>query len=238
MPLPMHSLDNIQEGALLLIDKPLAWTSFDVVNKVRFACRSAFGLRKFKVGHAGTLDPMATGLLLVCTGKMTKRVDEFMQLKKEYTGVLRLGATTPSYDAETPADWSGAIDHIAEADIVEAAANMVGAFEQVPPLYSAIKKQGKPLYKYARQGIDVEVAAKPVEVYGFEILQVDMPHVRFRIVCSKGTYIRSMAHDLGKKLHSGAYLTELCRTSIGHYRLEQAWSLMELVQAIKEKYSS
>ncbi len=204
------------EGRLLLINKPLRWTSFDVVNKLRYK------LKIKKIGHAGTLDPLATGLLIICTGKMTKRIDEYQAQEKEYTGKFVIGQTTPSFDLETevtaPIDISGIID----LQIQEASKKFIGILQQIPPAHSAIKVDGKRSYELARQGKEVELRPREVTVSEFEITSIEKPIIGFRIVCSKGTYIRSLARDFGNELGVGAYLAELCRTRIGNYKLQQA----------------
>jgi tRNA pseudouridine55 synthase len=220
-------------GSALLIDKPAQWTSFDVVNKLRFAIRKRHELRKIKVGHAGTLDPMATGLLILCTGAATKQIDDFQGMPKVYEGTLRLGATTPSYDAETPVDAEFPTEHITPELLEQARLQFLGPIAQVPPMYSAIKMDGQPLYKKARQGVEVERKARDVEITAFEFTRIALPDIDFRVHCSKGTYIRSLAHDLGQACQSGAYLTRLVRTHIGPHALENAWALDELIQAIQ-----
>lgn len=225
---------NFAEGCLLLVNKPKDWTSFDVVNKLRFAIKRRLGLKKFKVGHAGTLDPMATGLLCICTGKWTKRLQELQGMDKSYTGTIKLGATTPSYDAETEEDEQFPTDHLTEDKLVSEAQKLTGQLEQFPPIFSAIKVDGQPLYKKARKGIKVEVKPRPVTVHTFDLTKLDLPEVEFVVDCSKGTYIRSLAHDLGKNAGSGGYLTALCRTSIGPYQLADAWELEDLVKVIDE----
>lgn len=220
-------------GSALLIDKPQNWTSFDVVNKLRFAIRKRYDLRKIKVGHAGTLDPMATGLLILCTGAATKQIDHFQGLPKVYEGSFRLGATTPSYDAETPVDAEFPTDHIDEALLEQSRQLFLGNIEQVPPMYSAIKVDGQPLYKKARQGVEIERTARSVEITGFDLTHVDLPYIDFRVHCSKGTYIRSLAYDFGKACGSGAYLTRLVRTHIGPYALSNAWNLEDLIAKIQ-----
>jgi tRNA pseudouridine55 synthase len=204
------------EGRVLLINKALDWTSFDVVNKLRNK------LKIKKIGHAGTLDPLATGLLIVCVGKMTKRIEEFMGLEKEYTGRFVLGQTTPSHDLETETSPAEDISHLTEAMIHSAVQPFIGTVSQLPPLHSAIKIGGKRAYSYARKGAEIELAPRQVEIKEFEITDIALPEVSFRIVCSKGTYIRSIARDFGKALGTGAYLSALCRTRIGHLRLEDA----------------
>jgi len=210
------------EGQLLLIDKPLGWTSFQAVNKLKWAIRKRFSLKKIKIGHAGTLDPLATGLLLVCVGKYTKRIHEFQGQYKEYTGTFTLGVTTPSYDLETEVDATFNIDHISNQMIYEATAQFIGEINQAPPIFSALKKDGKRLYQYAREGKEVVIETRPVTISKFEITAIALPQVSFRIVCGKGTYIRSIAHDFGKALGAGAHLSKLRRTKIGDYSVDTA----------------
>jgi len=214
--------EDYKEGQLILIDKPLQWTSFQVVNKLRWLISRTFNIKKIKVGHAGTLDPLATGLLIICTGKMTKKIDEFQGMPKEYTGTFTLGATTPSFDLETEIDQKFSISHITEASIKDAAFKFLGEQDQIPPMYSAIKKDGNRLYELARKGEKIEVQSRKITVYDFEITEVDLPQVVFRIKCSKGTYIRSIADDFGKYLETGAYLSSLRRTMIGDLSVENA----------------
>ena len=220
------------QGATLLVNKPKAWTSFDVVNKIRYSLRKKLGVKKIKVGHAGTLDPMATGLLIICTGKFTKKLADFQSLPKTYSGTMVLGACTPSYDAETDIAETFPTLHIDEALMEKNRKTFLGKIEQRPPMYSAIKVDGQPLYKKARKGIVMELKPRPVEIFQFDIFKVDMPKVDFFVSCSKGTYIRSLAHDYGKALGSGAYLSALKRESIGDYRLEDAWNLEELIETL------
>jgi len=215
-------LTPYEEGQILLIDKPYGWTSFQAVNKLKWKIRHLHKLAKLKIGHAGTLDPLATGLLIVCTGKFTKRIEEFQAQEKEYTGTFVLGATTPCYDMEKPVDKEFPTNHITEEDILETAKTFVGEQMQVPPIFSAVKIAGKRAYDYARQEQDVEIKAKPVFIKDFEITRIAMPEVDFRIVCSKGTYIRSIARDFGEKLQSGAYLSALRRTRIGDFLVENS----------------
>ncbi len=224
---------DFRAGTLLLVDKPQDWTSFDVVNKIRYRLKKLLEVKKIKVGHAGTLDPMATGLLLICTGKMTKQIDSYQAQHKVYTGTLTLGATTPSYDKETPIDATFPTEHITEAMIEQCRQQFLGDLEQLPPMYSAIKVDGQPLYKKARQGIKIEVKARPVHIYEFEVTRVALPEIDFLVKCSKGTYIRSLAYDFGKALNSGAYLSKLCRTHIGDYPLTDAWSLEHLIEGLE-----
>lgn len=208
---------------ILLINKPLRWTSFDVVRKLRNV------LKIKKIGHAGTLDPLATGLLILCTGKMTKQIETFQAQEKEYTGKMILGQTTPSYDLETEPTLPDDISHITEEKIIEATSQFMGSISQIPPLHSAIKVDGKRAYKLARAGSDAKLKAREVTISTFEITDVNLPEVSFRVVCSKGTYIRSLAHDMGQVLGVGAYLSELCRTRIGDFLLKDAQTLEELV---------
>ncbi|MBL6657351.1 MAG: tRNA pseudouridine(55) synthase TruB [Flavobacteriales bacterium] len=219
------------EGHFLLINKPLRWTSFDAVKKIRNTLRSHLQVKKIKVGHAGTLDPLADGLLIVCTGKFTKRINEFQSQEKEYTGKFILGATTPSYDLETEVDKEYPIDHINEDDFQKATKSLTGEILQIPPIYSAIKQNGKRLYEHARKGEDVKIKERLVQVSEFEITKVELPAVHFRIVCSKGTYIRSLAHSFGQYLNSGAYLGQLTRTRIGNFNLSQAVDIHEFIDS-------
>lgn len=215
------------EGAFFLVNKPLEWTSFDVVNKLRYI------LKTKKIGHAGTLDPLATGLLIICAGKMTKRIEEFQGMEKEYTGAITLGQSTPSYDLETLPSVPVAVDHISEEEIRMAAKKFTGIIQQTPPAHSSIKVDGKRAYTLARKGKDPQLKAREVEVKTFEIVSVNKPTVRFRIVCSKGTYIRSLANDLGVALGVGGFLSELCRTRIGNFRLEDAQTIEELQERFR-----
>ncbi len=213
---------NLLEGGVILINKPLEWTSFDVVKKARNLLRTQFEVKKIKVGHAGTLDPLASGLLVVCTGKFTKRIAEFQGQEKEYTGTFTLGATTPSYDLETEIDQTFPTANIKNESIESAIKKFTGTIDQFPPLFSALKKDGERLYEKARRGEEVQVDARQVHIHEFEITRVYLPKIDFRVVCSKGTYIRSLAHDFGKALNSGAHLSSLCRTRIGNFHLNQA----------------
>ena len=233
---PLPSYDFLK-GATLLVDKPYSWTSFDVVNKIRSLLRHKLGVKKIKVGHSGTLDPMATGLLIICTGKFTKKLHDYQGLPKEYTGTIQLGATTPSYDAESEIDEYFPIDHITEADIERARQQFIGVLDQVPPMFSAIKVDGQPLYKRARKGEHVAIQPRRVEISRFDITATRMPEVDFLVQCSKGTYIRSLAQDFGKALRSGAYLNKLCRTKIGDFELKDAWKLEDLVSLLSEDRS-
>ncbi len=220
---------NFAEGEVLLIDKPLRWTSFDVVHKVRNAIKPL----KVKVGHAGTLDPLATGLLIICTGKFTKRIDEFQAQEKTYTGTITLGATTPSYDLEREIDQRFDLSGITDGQILKTAVSFVGEIEQIPPAHSAIKIDGERVYEKARRGETVMVKPRKVHIREFEIVRIDMPHIDFRVVCSKGTYIRSLAHDFGRAMGNGAHLSQLRRTKIGDFDVDGAWQLPDLVKRIK-----
>ncbi len=210
------------DGQLLLIDKPLGWSSFQAVNKLKWAIRKKFDLKKIKIGHAGTLDPLATGLLLICTGKFTKKINELQGKVKEYTGTITLGATTPSYDLESEVDAVFPTDHISPQAIHEKTKDFLGEIAQRPPIFSALKKDGKRLYEYAREGKAVEIPMRTVRLFSFEITAIAMPEIQFKVVCSKGTYIRSLAHDFGKALDSGGHLSTLRRTKIGEYNVNKA----------------
>jgi tRNA pseudouridine55 synthase len=214
--------EDFQNGQVLLLDKPLNWTSFQVVNKMKWALKTKLDLKKIKIGHAGTLDPLATGLLLVCTGKFTKRITELQGQAKEYTGTFFIGATTPSYDLETEIDANFPISHIDPELIQETTKQFLGEIDQKPPIYSAIKKDGVRLYEHARAGETVEIAFRKTSIHEFEITRIELPEIDFRVVCSKGTYIRSLAFDFGKALNSGAHLTALRRTKIGDYLVSNA----------------
>jgi len=218
----MNTAEDYLSGQVLLIDKPLHWTSFQAVNKLRWEIRRAFNIKKIKVGHAGTLDPLATGLLVICTGKMTKQIDTFQGQIKEYTGTFVLGSTTPSFDLETEIDQTYPTEHLTEQLIKNATAQFIGDINQYPPVFSAIKKDGKRLYEFARAGEDVEIKSRKVSISEFEITKIDGLNIDFRVVCSKGTYIRSLAHDFGKALNSGAHLSALRRTKIGDFNVDDA----------------
>ncbi len=222
--------DDYQAGQVLLIDKPLHWTSFQAVNKLRWEIRQAFNIKKIKVGHAGTLDPLATGLLVICTGKMTKQIDTFQGQIKEYTGTIVLGATTPSYDLETEINQTFDTSHITEDLIHETTKQFTGEINQYPPIFSAIKKEGKRLYEFARAGESVEIKSRKITIESFEITQINDRFLDFKVVCSKGTYIRSLAHDFGKALHSGAHLSALRRTKIGDFNVNNAVSIEEFIK--------
>ncbi|HMQ43419.1 MAG TPA: tRNA pseudouridine(55) synthase TruB [Mariniflexile sp.] len=229
------TVQDYQSGQVLLIDKPLHWTSFQVVNKMRWEIRQAFYLKKIKVGHAGTLDPLATGLLIICTGKMTKEIDTFQAQIKEYTGTIVLGSTTPSFDLETEINESFPTGHITEALIKETANQFTGEIMQFPPVFSAIKKDGKRLYEFARAGEAVEISARTVTIETFEITHIDNMKIDFRVVCSKGTYIRSLANDFGKALQSGAHLSALRRTKIGDFNVKDAVSIETFIENISSE---
>lgn len=224
--------EDFLAGQILLIDKPLHWTSFQAVNKMKWALKSKLGLKKIKIGHAGTLDPLASGLLLVCTGKATKQISELQGQIKEYTGTFYIGATTPSFDLETEINQRFPTGHINEALIRQTTAQFLGEIDQKPPVFSAIKKDGKRLYEHARAGETVEIASRKTTVYEFEITRVALPEIDFRISCSKGTYIRSIADDFGKAMDSGSHLIALRRTKIGDYTVENALDVLAFVDAL------
>ncbi|MBZ9652367.1 tRNA pseudouridine(55) synthase TruB [Psychroflexus montanilacus] len=228
------TIEDIKEGQVLLFDKPLHWTSFQVVNKVRWLIKQKFGLKKIKVGHAGTLDPLATGLVILCTGKATKTIESLMGQTKVYTGEFTLGATTPSYDLETEIDESFDTSHINQELIENALAQFQGEIMQRPPIFSALKKEGKRLYEFARKGEEVDIPERKVQIESFEILENNLPKLTFKVQCSKGTYIRSLAYDFGKALDSGAYLSELRRTRIGDYRVEDALSIEDFEKILND----
>ena len=223
---------DFQTGEMILIDKELNWTSFDVVSKLRNSIKKKLNIKKIKVGHAGTLDPLATGLLIICTGKMTKRIDEFSGLNKTYIGKMTIGSTTPSYDLETKPNVYYPTEHINKNLIIETAKKFVGKIDQKPPVFSAVKKDGVRLYKLARKGVKVEVEKREIIIHDFLISSINFPEVEFSLTCSKGTYIRSLAHDFGKELGSGAHLSELRRTSIGDYSVDISLKLMEFIRNI------
>lgn len=218
----METFPSPAEGRVLLVNKPLDWTSFDVVNKLRYK------LKIKKIGHAGTLDPLATGLLIICTGKLTKKIDEYQAQEKEYTGHFVIGQTTPSHDLETEVSLPVDISSISAEKVYTAAKKLTGTLQQIPPLHSAIKIDGKRAYKLARKGAEIELKPREVTVSEFEITSIEKPKIGFRIVCSKGTYIRSLAREFGNELGVGAYLASLCRTRIGNFKLEEAKTLEEI----------
>ncbi len=232
---PQHDLRdvNFEEGYIAVIDKPLRWTSTDVVRKVKFALRRA-GYRKIKVGHAGTLDPLATGVLLVCIGRATKQVDALQAEEKEYVADVMLGATTPSYDLEHPVDQTYPIDHITREGVEQALAALTGERLQTPPLYSAKKIEGTRAYELARAGEDVALRQALITIYELRLEEYNLPRIRIRVRCSKGTYIRSLAREIGEELHSGAHLTSLRRTHSGGFTADEAWQLDDFMKKLSE----
>lgn len=230
--------EDYLEGQILLIDKPLKWSSFQAVNKLKFGLIKELKLpKKFKIGHAGTLDPLASGLLIICTGKFTKRIEELQGQAKEYTGTITVGATTPSYDLETEINERFPTEHITETLIHDTLPQFIGEIDQKPPVFSAIKKDGKRLYESARAGIEVEIKTRKVTVSEFEITRIALPEIDFRIVCSKGTYIRSIAYDFGLALNSGGHLTALRRTKIGDYSVEKGVEPEAFIEALQQSPS-
>lgn len=226
MEIPNH--EQYLEGSVILVDKPLHWTSFDVVKKIRNT------IRVKKIGHAGTLDPLATGLLILCTGKFTKKIDTYQGQEKEYIGTFELGKTTPSYDLETDFDQIKDCSHIKLEKVIAAAAKQTGIIKQMPPQFSAIKINGVPIYKSARKNVEVKVEPREVEIKLFEIVEFNNPTITFRIICSKGTYIRSIANDIGEALGVGAHLSSLRRTKIGDFEADKAWQLEDFVNQNKK----
>lgn len=222
------SLAELKQGAVMLIDKPLTWTSFDALNKVRRLINS-------KIGHCGTLDPLATGLLICCTGKMTKSITDYQRQEKEYTGIIHLGAQTPTFDLESEPQNPKPYQHLTEAEIINATIPFTGAIMQVPPAHSAIKQGGKRVYELAREGKEVKMEPRPVTIVAFEITKIDLPEVHFRVQCSTGTYIRSLAHDFGNALGCGAYLQALRRTKIGNFDVTESLTVEEWVNNLKEQ---
>ena len=225
----MLTVEDFKNGQVLLIDKPLNWTSFQVVNKLRWHIRQKFDLKKIKVGHAGTLDPLATGLLIICTGKFTKKIDEYQGQIKEYTGEITLGATTPSYDLETEVDEIFPVAHITNELIYKTTEQFIGEINQIPPIFSAIKMQGVRLYNLAREGKTAEIKSRKITIETFEITNIDLPKIQFRVVCSKGTYIRSLAYDFGKALNSGGHLSHLRRTKIGDFSVDDSVEVPDFI---------
>jgi len=223
---------NFQTGEIILIDKELKWTSFDVVSKLRNSIKKKLDIKKIKVGHAGTLDPLASRLLIICTGKMTKNIENFSKLNKTYTGKITLGSTTPSYDLETKPNVHYPIEHIDENLIINTAKKFEGKIFQKPPIFSAVKKDGVRLYKLARKGMDVNIKKREIIINNFTINSINLPEIEFTVTCSKGTYIRSLANDFGKELNSGAHLSELRRTSIGDYLIEDSFKIMDFIRNI------
>lgn len=221
--------EDFKNGQVILIDKPLHWTSFQVVNKLRFAIKKKFGLKDLKVGHAGTLDPLATGLLILCTGRLTKTIDMLQAQEKEYTGTITLGGSTPSYDLETSVDQVYPYAHLTEPEIHAASKTFLGETEQLPPIFSAIKKDGVRMYELARKGLSAKMQPRKIYIREFEITKIDLPEVDFRIVCSKGTYIRSIAHDFGQVLNTGSHLSRLRRTKIGEHNVDNATDMNSFI---------
>lgn len=229
----MKTEEDYKNGQVLLIDKPLEWTSFQVVNKLRWHIRKRFDIKKIKVGHAGTLDPLATGLLVICTGKKTKTINEYQGQVKEYTGTITIGATTPSYDLETEINETFATNHITDQLIHETTKQFTGIIQQKPPIFSAIKKEGKRLYELARKGETTEIKSREITIFAFEITNIDANKLDFRVVCSKGTYIRSLAYDFGIALKSGAHLSALRRTKIGNFHVDNAVSIENFINSLE-----
>ena len=229
----MFTADDYKNGQILLIEKPPKWTSFQAVNKIRWHIRQRFHIKKIKVGHAGTLDPLATGLLIICTGKQTKNINEYQGQVKEYTGTFTIGATTPSYDLETEVNETFSTEHITNELIHKTTEQFIGNIQQQPPIFSALKKDGKRLYELARKGETTEIATREITINEFEITNIDLPKIDFRVVCSKGTYIRSLAFDFGKALHSGAHLSTLRRTKIGEFSVEKAVSIDAFIEGLE-----
>ncbi|WP_119078822.1 tRNA pseudouridine(55) synthase TruB [Chitinophaga alhagiae] len=227
----MSESPNYQEGTVLLINKPLTWTSFDVVRKIR-------NTTKAKIGHAGTLDPLATGLLICCTGKMTKKINEYQAQEKEYTGTFTLGATTPTFDLESEPENHQPVPALSQEELQAYANRFTGPQQQLPPIHSAIKQNGKPIYHLARKGVDVKVEPRAIVIHAFEITAVDGPVVHFRVQCSTGTYIRSLAQDFGAAVGCGAYLSSLCRTRIGAFRLEDAVEVTDFIEQYKQAHQN
>jgi len=221
------SKQSVEEGVVILINKEKNWTSFDVVKKTKNLIKEKFNIKKIKVGHAGTLDPLATGVLIICTGKLTKKISEIQNLHKTYSGEITLGGTTPSFDLETEIDQKFDLINITEDQVHSVSKEFLGEIFQKPPLFSAIKVKGERLYKKARRGEKVNVKTRKITIYNFEITEINIPKVKFKITCSKGTYIRSIANDFGLKLKNGGYLSELTREKIGNYSLNQSLTISE-----------
>ena len=228
------SKEDFESGVVLLINKEINWTSFDVVKKIKNLLKEKFSFKKIKVGHAGTLDPLATGLLVICTGKSTKMISEIQNQKKEYTGELTMGATTPSYDLETEIDNRYDISNISESDIFSKTKLFVGEIFQKPPIFSAIKVKGERLYEKARRGEKINIKKRKITIYNFKLTEILLPKIHFIIKCSKGTYIRSIAHDFGKSLNNGAHLSKLVRTKIGEFDLKDAKSIIEFENELNQ----
>ena len=227
--------EDYKSGQILLIDKPLEWTSFQAVNKIRWHIRKRFDIKKIKVGHAGTLDPLATGLLIICTGKQTKNINEYQGQIKEYTGTFTIGATTPSYDLETEVNETFPTEHLTNELVHKTTEQFLGTIQQRPPIFSALKKDGKRLYELARKGETTEIPTREITINEFEITNIEFPKIDFRVVCSKGTYIRSLAFDFGKALNSGAHLSALRRTKIGKFPVEKAVSINDFIENLEKE---
>jgi len=227
------SIEDLREGGMLLVDKPLEWTSFDVVNKLRYTIRHKLGQKRYKIGHAGTLDPLATGLLLLCFSKYTKKIELLMTRHKSYSGTIRLWATTPCYDGELPIDQYYPCREFEQSQLQATANQLTGQLKQMPPMFSAIKKNGVPLYKLARKGKKANIEPRDITIHSFNLLSHELPELSFYVSCSKGTYIRSLAHDFGALLNNGAYLSSLRRHTIGEYHIDDAWQLNDLVDHIQ-----
>lgn len=225
--------NDFQQGAFILLNKPYKWTSFDLVNKVKFKVKHKLRVKKIKVGHAGTLDPLATGLMIVCVGKYTKKIDTYQSQVKEYIATLQLGATTPSFDLETEIDQEYPTEHITRERIDETLKGFIGSIEQRPPDYSAVKVNGKRAYEYARKGQEVEIKKKTLVIDEIEVLEFDENVLKIRVVCSKGTYIRALARDIGQALHSGAHLTALQRTQIGDFKIDDAIEIEDFIKFLE-----
>ena len=223
---------NFLEGEMLLIDKPIGWTSFDVVNSIRYTIKRTLNIKKIKVGHAGTLDPLATGLLIICTGKFTKQIDSFQGLDKVYIGSMFVGATTPSFDKETEVDQTFDTKNISKEILLDATKQFTGEIEQTPPVYSAVKIDGKRAFEYARKNNEVKIKSRLITIYDFNLLNFDLPEIDFMVSCSKGTYIRSLVNDFGKAINNGAYMSSLRRTAIGNHSVSNAYSPDEIKEII------
>ncbi len=234
----LKNLTNISKdtdflkGTTILFHKPIGWTSFDLVKKVRNIIKSNKKIKKIKVGHAGTLDPLADGLLIICTGRFTKKIEEIQQQQKIYTGEITLGGTTPSFDRETEINKTFETSHITEKLLIESCKTFEGKIMQKPPIFSALKREGKRLYQHARQGTYIEIKAREVNIEKFEITSINIPKIEFRVICSKGTYIRSLANDFGEKLKCGAYLSKLRRVQIGKFKLDEAFTINNFQEKI------
>tara|TARA_B110000037_G_C17123018_1_gene506698 strand:+ start:4356 stop:5069 length:714 start_codon:yes stop_codon:yes gene_type:complete len=223
---------DFQAGSIIIVDKPLTWTSFNVVSKIRYIISRKLNIKKIKVGHAGTLDPLATGVLIICTGKATKTIESIQAAEKEYTGTFFIGATTPSYDKEMPIDNKFSIEHIDKDLMEKTRLSFLGETDQHPPIFSALKVDGKRAYKSAREGVKVKLKPRKITITDFEI-DYNLPELAFKVACSKGTYIRSIAYDFGKKMNAGSYMSSLIRTRNGDYTIEDAWNLEELIEYIQ-----